>query len=241
MNFPWAIRIAREDAASLGELRLADGLEVAGDGDSIWLRGKSGDERLAVRLSALPACERHEWLPSGQLRRIDQRIPVRQLPVLEWHPLGTWLRVQAPAAAIPANAPKPISLRLVRTTREREPELLLAALDELECFARDAAQVRLACLHFAANADGFAMVRGRPLPPVPGHRFVLSGNVAVPAGYSWEPEVGIDVLARCFRVSGDALAIWNEGGSITRLEGEQFIPLTRRAIRASREALVQSE
>lgn len=233
VNFPWAICLAHEDAASLGTLRLADSIEVAEHGGTIWLRGKPADERLAVKLHALPGRERYECLSSGQLRRIDQRIPTTRLPAAQWQPLSTWLRVALPDSAYPAEPPRAVSLRLVRSTSEREAELLLTTLEELASFAAKAPEVRLARLQFAANANRSALVRGQPLPPLPGERYALHGGVAVPAGFSWKPEVGADVLARRLGASADALVLWNTDGSITRLHSEQFVPLSRSAMRAT--------
>lgn len=241
VNFPWAIYVALEDAASLAPLRQVAGIEVGEDGAKIWLRGKRGDEKLDIKLSALPAGARYEWLDSNQLRRIDQRIPGARLPLLQWQPLDAWLQVALPAAAMAAEAPDAVPLRLVRSGCEQEPELLLADLDDLMRFASMAARVRLERLQFAANGHGKALVRGRPLPPVPGQRFVLQGGVAVPVGFSWEPRVASSVLARRFAVAEGALVVWNQDEGITRLHSEQFFPLSRSALRATQQALLSDE
>jgi hypothetical protein len=239
VNFPWAICLAQEDAASLGTLRL-DAVEVAEDGAMVWLRGKPADERLAAKVSALPARTRYECLTSGHLRRIDQRIPNAQLPSVRWQSLSSWLQVKLPDSGFPAELPLAVRLQLVRSTVEHEPELLLTSLKELARFATAAPQVRLARLDFAANPSGSALVRGKPLPPMPGERFVVYGGVAVPAGFSWKPEVGADVLARRLGASSDALVVWNADDSITRLHSEQFVPLSRSALRMTQEALAES-
>src|SRR5262249_31477007 len=77
VNFPWALCVAREDAASLASLRLMPGIEVGDAGFTIWLRGQHCDEKFDVALSALPARSRYEWLASNQLRQINERIPSR--------------------------------------------------------------------------------------------------------------------------------------------------------------------
>jgi MoxR-vWA-beta-propeller ternary system domain bpX2 len=240
MNESWAICIALEDAASLAPLRQMAGVEVGEAGEAIWLRGKQGDEKLHAKLSALPARARYEWLNSNELRQINQRIPGGRLPTLRWQPLDAWLHVQIPIAAMAGEQPNPVPLRLVRSTHEQEPDLLLANLDEMERFASTAARVRLERLQFAANENGQVLVRGRPLPSVSGRRFVLHAGVAVPAGFSWEPHVASVVLARRFAVSDDALVIWNEDESITRLHSEQFVPLSRSALRATQQALLET-
>jgi hypothetical protein len=274
VNAPWAIRLARQDAAALAGLRLIPALEVGEDGATIWLRSKSADENLSAKLAGLPALARYEWLPSNQLRAIDQRIPSTQLPSLRWQPIIEWLKVEAPTAALPgildlqngrsaasesrlepAKAGTPCAespairpfgaetnnlepLTLVRSSIEQEPELLLTTIDEFKGFAKTAAQVRLDRLQFAANADGSVLVRGLPLPPLPGARFALHGVVAVPAGYSWQPAVSAEVLASRFGISGDTLILWYEDGTFTRLHSEQFVPASRSALGATAAAFV---
>ncbi|HTV40091.1 MAG TPA: hypothetical protein VMF08_05930 [Candidatus Sulfotelmatobacter sp.] len=229
----WALCVALEDAASLAPLRRIAGIEVGEAGAIIWLRGKQGDEKLDASLAALPARARYEWLNSNDLRQIDRRIPTGRLPTMQWQPLDTWLQVRMPVAALAGEQPNQVPLRLVRSACEQEPGLLLADLADMVRFASMAARVRLERLQFAANGNGKVLVRGRPLPSVPGQRFVLHGGVAVPAGFSWEPHVAPAVLARRFAVSGDALIIWNEDQAMTRLHSEQFFPLSRSALRAT--------
>lgn len=240
VNFLWAICIALEDAASLSPLRQITGIEVGEDGANIWLRGKQGVEKLDAKLAALPARARYEWLNSNQLRQIDKRIPGGRLPAVQWQPLDAWLQVRIPAAAMAGEQPSRVALRLVRSACEQEPDLLLADLDDMVRFASTAARVRLERLQFAANGNGKVLMRGRPLPPVPGQRFVLHGRIAVPAGFSWEPHVAPAVLARRFSVSDDALVVWSEDQTMTRLHGEQFVPLSRSALRATQQALLQT-
>ena len=240
MNFAWAICIARDDAASLAALRLVTGIEVAETETQIWIRGHRVDESLETRLSALPAEGRYELMTSNQLRQEGRRIPSGRLPELSWLPLNAWLQVELRAAALPAHEPPPIPLRLVRSTDECAPGLLLTGLEDFQRFTAKAAQVRLERLQFAADSKGNVLVRGVPLPPLPGKRFVLYGGVAVPAGFAWQPAVSDEVLARQFNVSDHELVLWNEDGTFLRLHGEQFVAATRSAVHATKRATAVS-
>lgn len=240
MSAPWAICMAAEDGASLAALRLREGIEAGDAHGRIWIRGRDCDPALDLQLRALPALGRYEWLPADQLRPVGCRIPSGVLPAIRWAPLARWLQVEAPAAGLPANDPEPVPLRLARSTAGPEPDLLLTRFDEWRDFVAGAAQVRLDRLRFAADPVGAVLVRGRPLPPLPGRRFVVHGCVAVPAGYDWRPAVGEDVLARCFRVTGAGLVVWHPDDTISRLHGEDFIPATRSAVRATEAGLAQT-
>lgn len=239
MNFPWALCIALEDAAALAALRLHPGLEVATGTREVWLRGQPADERFSARLLALPATGRFEWLLPDKLRPLENRIPSQRLPVLGWQRLDAWLQVEFPAAALPANQPEAVTLRLVRSGEERNPDLLLTRLDVFQEFAAQAALVRLERLRFAATADGHVLIHGTPLPPLPGQRFVLHKGLAVPAGYAWQPAVSAEVLAHRLGASDEAPVLWNEDGTITRLHSEQFVSATRSAVLTTVKAVRQ--
>jgi len=215
---------------ALAALRLGTAIEVAETETEVWLRGPPCDESLDAKLSALPARGHFELLPLNQLRQTGHRVPSARLPDMRWRLLSGWLQVEMPVAALPAREPDPIPLQLMRSADEQEPELLLTTLDEFANFAMSAAQVRLGRLQFAVDADGRVLVRGKPLPPLPGRQFVLHGGVAVAAGFTWKPNVSAEVLVRRFGISGDALVLWNDDGTITRLHSEQFVPATRSAV-----------
>jgi hypothetical protein len=233
VNTPWAICVARADESSLTVLRLCEGIEVGEADRVLWLRGQRCDEVLGRRLALLPALGRYDWLLPAQIRLRGRRIPAGDMPRIAWQPLGDWLQIAIPTPAMPASPPEPVALTLIRSTDERDPGLLLTLLDELIRFSATAAAMRLAPLQFAVNEAGLAYVLGQPLPPVPGCRFVLHGRVAVPAGCGWAPAVADDVLARCLGATGGALVAWNEDGTITRLLDEQFVPMSRSALRAT--------
>ncbi len=237
MQFRWAVTIAVEDAACVASLRLVPGIEIGEQLNEVWLRGQPGDQQLQARLLCLPAVRRYEWLGDDKLRPVDRRIPAERMPNLRWQSLQAWLQVASPVGALPGNKPRPAALTLARSADEREPELLLTSLAEFREFAANAAEVRLSRLQFSASDRGEVLVRGRPLPPLPGRRFVLHGCVAVPAGFFWTPPVSAEVLARCFAASLDTLVLWNENNTISRLHAEQFVPASRSASQATQKAL----
>src|SRR5882724_4525499 len=119
MNFPWAIRLMREDAFTLAPLRLVPSIEVAESGEEIWVRGKGADEKLSRALQALPAFARFEWLPDARLRSVESRIPAQSFPALQWKPIAQWLQVQLPSPALPGHDLERAGLSLVRSVDEK--------------------------------------------------------------------------------------------------------------------------
>jgi hypothetical protein len=240
MSVQWVICLAPADAASLAPLRLTRGIEVAEKEPFIWVRGASSDEKLERLLRALPAVARYEVIAGNRLRNLESRIPSETLPALNWQPVSTWLRVQMPSSPVAPtlsqldgerDTVRPVSLRIIRSAEEHPIELLLTTMDDWREFALGAAEIRLRQLSFAVDAEGNVVVRGKPLPPLPGRQFVLHGNIAVQAGFSWEPAVSADVLSRRLGLAVDALALFHEDGTFSRIEAEQFVPATRSAAR----------
>jgi hypothetical protein len=241
MSAQWVIRLALADAASLSPLRLSRSIEVAEKERFIWVRGASGDEKIERLLRALPAIARYEVTSGNRLRNLESRIPAETLPALNWQPVNTWLRVQTPSTNPRAPSRTPhvggyqcfgsVPLRIIRSTEERPITLVMTSLDDWREFAVNAPEIRLRQLRFAVDEAGNVVIRGKPLPPLPGRQFVLDGNVAVQAGFRWEPAVSAEVLSRRLGLSADALALFHEEGTFSRIEAEQFVPATRGAVR----------
>jgi hypothetical protein len=238
----WVIRLAVTDAASLAPLRLTRGIEVAQKEPFVWVRGPSNDEKVERLLRALPAVARYEVIGGNRLRNLESRIPSETLPALNWQPVNTWLRVEMPTASSPlpsppmeereiAESPSPVPIRIVRSAEECPIALLMTSLAEWREFALNAPEIRLRRLRFAVDGAGNVVVRGKPLPPLPGRQFVLNDNIAVQAGFAWEPAASADVLSRRLGLSADALAVFHEDGTFSRIEDEQFVPATRSAVR----------
>jgi len=237
MNFPWVICLASEDAAAVAGLRLASGVEVAESDGRVWLRGPAASQSLGATLQQLPALARYE-VKGNRLRKLESRIPSDALPSLSWQPLKTWLQVERPCEqTVSANRPgfSAVRIRLVRSTEEREPNLLLTSLDGWHEFAISAPEIRLRPLRFAVNADARVLIQGEPLPPLQGRQFVVEANVAVPAGFTWQPAVSSAVLARLLGAREGELAVLYEDGTCVRLQAEQFVSASRAAVRATAE------
>ena len=233
---PWVVCLARADAAAGARLRLWPKVEVGETDQGFWIRGQGGEGLSAATWWGLPAVRRYAWLAGHHLRPLESRIPSETLPALTWQPIERWFHISLPIAALPGTEPRPAPLQLVRSSDETPPELLLTSLRDWIRFALTAPELRLRALRFAATNQQ-ALIRGRPLPPLSGRRFVVRGTVAVPAGFHWNPPVNADTVSRRFGVAGEALALWHEDGTVTPLHLEQMVAATRNAIRATAQAL----
>lgn len=247
MSDRWAALLPKASVAYLGPLRLTAGIEVfeQRDRDSVWLRG-SDLESVDSQLRGMPGVRRFCCLTDGQLIAVDQRVPSDVLPEGKWTPLAEWLICALPPTAWPGSPPPRARLRLVRATAPVEPSLLLLPLRDWQAYAATAPQVRLDRLSFALDGAGRVLVRGTPLPPLDGERFVEFEGIAVPVGWHWQPAVDAGTLRALFGLDssgGDECKQQDDLALLTSpdcqwelVPAQAFARATRSAVRLSAEA-----
>jgi hypothetical protein len=217
-------------------LRHEPGLEAVLVAGHLWLRGQTASESLAAKLRQLPALGRYAVQADQGLLAEGALVPQGYLPSGKWLALEHWLPVTAPAVSSSHVDPLvPVALRLVRDSALRQPNLLLTALTAWVDYATSAPQLRLQRWSFAANQQGEALVRGVPLPPLPGRQLVETEHVAVEAGWTWSPAVEATLLRRKMQVSaGDLLLLQpgpNDEAAIEVVPAASFVKATRSAVR----------
>lgn len=245
MSERWAATLPKLAASHLGPLRLLPRIEVCPQADAIWLRGDDL-EAIDAKLRGLPGAARYRRLADGQLVAVDERVPSARLPEGDWRPLAEWLSCALPAAVWPGVSPPAARLRLVRSESPAEANLLLVGLDAWRAYVDTAPLVRLERLSFALDAARRVLVRGTPLPPLAGKRFVERGGVAVPVGWQWEPAVEVDVLRILLALDaeepdgsgglGEMVVFTTPECDYERIAVDAFARATRSAVRLSVEA-----
>tara|TARA_R110002096_G_scaffold316010_6_gene510322 strand:+ start:7920 stop:8666 length:747 start_codon:yes stop_codon:yes gene_type:complete len=230
LSFVWIARIEAKDAVSVGNLRTVAGVEAALGAGVVWLRGSSNDEALPVELARLSA-QVFRWLPPDGLALLESEIPVARLPELEWRPLCEMTRPTVEQLLLPGKLSQRLALRLTPSGKvDCEPNVLQTSLSDLEKWVGSSAEIRWKELRFAAGYDGTVIVRGTPIPSLPGSRYFESDGVAIPLGQRLDPPVPSSVLAQAMQlVSGD-LGIFR-GEHWERIEGANFVPVSRAAVR----------
>jgi hypothetical protein len=96
--------------------------------------------------------------------------------------------------------------------------------------------VRLERLTFAASADGRALVRGRPLPPIPGTRYYERAGVAVPCGWGWPSWLTAELVRAALVIAPGTLALFSPAGTWEEIPADQFVRATRSAARLTAES-----
>jgi len=234
----WVIELDAADAAACGTLRHEGAIEACLVEGRLWLRGDSMDEALAARLRRLPARGRHVVTADGSLVDEGARVPHGRLPEGRWLPIHCWLPLEPPPVRSTGTerALAPVGLSLVRADTPREANLLEVPFAAWSRLAAVAPAIRLARWSFAVDACGLALIRGTPLPALPGSMFVEEAGVAVGAGLSWFPPVSPAVLRGLVGATGDDLVMLSEVPGTRHLRstiipGDSFVRATRSAVR----------
>lgn len=235
-NAGWAIRLPRAFAAEVYALRLFPGVELAEDGDWVWLRGPDVSDALELRLKTLRAATRYVCLPDGRLREQNSRLATASLPALAWNPLRIRAEVTLPAVHLPAGLPSRAQLRLVAAQQPGVSNAISLSFDAWWEWAMEAPLVRLSPLVYATRPDGQTLVLGRPLPSAQGRHLVERDGVILPAGYACSPGVTTPVIRRVFGAAEHELVYWDEAGA-RLMNRDLFVPANRASLRATREAL----
>ena len=236
MNATWAATLPRESLAAASALRLKP-VEVCEAPAQVWLRGAEPLEPIQFALAALPGAALFDVAPDGLATPAGARVPAARLPDGPWLKLSDVVSVAAPAASLPGRPAGKIPLRLVRSDRVREANLIVCAPEAWRDFALATSAVRLRPLKFALSAS-HALVWGRPLPAIAGTQYVEEQGLATPSGLALAPLADPEILRPLLGLATGDLALFHEqapGMGVTWevIVGGLFVPAARSAVRQS--------
>lgn len=232
----WALCLRRAEAKFLAKLHGVDDVKV-GESDNprlVWAWGAGTDAELDRVLTLVPTARIYHLLERDRLRSPGKLLPTATLPNLAWVPLRKWLSVRIPSAALPGRLSSSAKLELIRDPSRRvhsdDEQMLLCGVEVFREFLLRAPAHRLARLRFVLNQScAEVLVRGQPLPSLPGDRYVLNDGVVTPAGYAWSPPIGACVIRSWLGVRDDAIALWKADGGLSEIEEEAFVGASRSA------------
>ena len=233
MTACWASRFPRLELSQIGRLWDVARVEVCAQPDAVWVRGSLISAEVEEILRGFLSGKRFLVLPDGQIQSPKDRVPRGYLPAGPWTALRDWMTVGMPPAALPGRCDARLQLKLIPTTQVKDPDILVTHIEAWVAYGSQIAQVRLDRLLFAMAGDGSVLVRGRPLPSMPGKRLVECDGIAVPAGLTWSPAVEGAVLRTLFGLEPGDLAVLEPDGSWYRIRANWFVRATRQAIRTS--------
>jgi hypothetical protein len=233
MSDRWAAWLPFREPNPAAGLRLFPGIEVHQSAERFWLRGESLDADLELRLRQLPDALLFDVLPDNQLRRQGSRVPRGWLPEGPWSEIGKWFTVELPVARLGGQGARRTKLELVRSQVVRPANLLMIHPSDWLAFADAAPGLRLAPLSFALAGDDRVLVRGTPLPPLPGTPFYEQARLALPCGWSWQAGIDAATVRAALGLEASDWALFSPAGSWERIAEDDFVRATRSAVRTS--------
>lgn len=222
------LTLAESEALAL--LRLEPTLEIAVAEKHLWVRGDFA--HCETKLTHLRVVEIFEELPDDLLGISGSKVPVRKLPSdLAWRPISEATRLRLGQSAYPGTAEDGIPLRLIRSEIVRPIRMLSLKLAAFSQWVGSSPSIRFRDLTFACSIDGQVLVRGNPVPPLPGRRYVLEDGLAMPAGFALDPPLPVSVVRRLFDTNRAAVIRFEEDAEVEVIEDSVFVPVTRAGVR----------
>lgn len=238
----WAVRLNRIDA-SIGMLRQLPGVVVlpieSASQNAVWIKGQTLDDRVSRTLRSLPDAERFLVATNNSLTFWGETVPRATLPDGTWLPISEWLTLQMPAAGFSASINRHIALNLVRSDVPVEANLLKVGWSLWRDYAFFAPQIRLNQWAFAVSDNGEALIRGRPVAPLPGIRYVEQAGIAIPAGWRLEPPIAEASLHQAMSLGPGTIAVISEAGVMDVIPDSAFVCATRSAVRLTDNSMAE--
>ena len=242
----WMTSIPITESVCLHAFLQSANVKLSIQDDLVWLRGEAESEEGLIeidqRLRTIPGAERFVVVNTNLLQPIGSLLPTTACPDGPWQSPSALLCVDLPAAGLSGQNPGSVRINVVRTaTAEANskltPTVLECDFDSWRQWALHASEVRLGALAFACNATGMTLVRGTPLPPLAGKRWIEYGNVAVEIGHSWKPSVSVETLNRSLETTSEAIHFLENDGRLRVLDRSSFVLATRSSVRATAESI----
>lgn len=239
MTGAWAARIPLAQSDSLGLLRRISSLQAGATEAAFWIRGPQSEDAVA-RVRMIPHAQLFHLDEDGGLRPWDRLLKSGTLPDIEFRPLREQTQPQVPAAGWPSARVSRISLTLVRSADSRPASILQTSLSAWTDWALSAPRVRLRRWTFAAADNDRALVRGTPIPPLPGQQYWESDGVAIPVGWQCSPNISGAVLTAVVAPEPGGLVLLAADGSAVAIPASAFVAATRSALRTTQNRVAQS-
>ena len=229
-NRDYVVSMPSTDVSTLARIRMLPNVFVFAENDNVWVWGKSADTVARSALQSLPG--KHFFLTAPRsLTPIGCFLATEELPASDWVPLNTWLEVELPTSHWTGSVDERTRLSLVPSDAMTVADGLLTTIDELLKLIEQAS-FRFQHLRFAMNDLRQAFVVGRPLPAIPGIRFCIHEDIAVPAGQHWSPAIDATTIRSVFgRLNG--IVLWQKSEHWEVVPHDAFVNVSRSAVRES--------
>lgn len=230
--FTWAAEIPLAQHHHLASFRLLGGLQAAATSSSWWVRGPRSDAAIEG-IRQVPHAQLFHLEAGDTLRPWGRLLRKGRLPDADFQPLRRLIDLRLPVAGWPTARVTKQHLQLERSAVPQPVSLLLTSMRLWHDCLLSAAVIRQRNWTFATCRDGRALIRGTPLPSLPGQQFYVIDGVAIPAGWRCSPPVEGPVLSALVDVPPGGLVLLTSAVVVETVAGDAFVRATPSALRAS--------
>jgi hypothetical protein len=231
MSDRWAASVPLDRSTEAVRLWNRTGVEVCEKCNRLWLRGTTWDDALDYVFRTMLGSERYSLDGEGLITPIGRSLPVAKLPEGHWTPLTQWFQLALPPRRLAARPSDCVAITLEPSETPREANLLIVSLATWVAYVDSAPAVRLMQWSFSVCEDRRVVVRGLPLPPLPGSLFVEHEGIAVPAGCRWSPPLSAKILREAYNLDASDVVLLSPDGTCEKIRGDDFVSATRSAVR----------
>lgn len=236
-NIEYLIALKHSKKEVLSSIRHWQGLSIASEGQSIWVKGFKEEQMQSATLNSIPFIQRYTS-KQGKLFPFGKLLPVRNIPALLWTPIERAIRLELPSLNHNFfEFQEGISLALLPSEQEKAAIGMRTTLDYLEAFIQTAPTVRLEHLRWTLIGTQMVFLLGTPTLALPGQMYWNRGNFLLPVGYDLNfPLLGSYFDAK-INPENDNWVVWTEASDYYFLPKTKFEHLSIGSFRLTQERL----
>lgn len=231
----WA-EMPRADEDFLGSIRDWKNIQIALDGEIIWLKGFTDEQAASSDIQQLPNFLLYE-LRDGLLFRKDALVPSKKMTTaLLWSPIDKALRLTFP----PSNQnffglDEKVKVKLKPSEEEQPAIALLCSISEIKEVIVTLPKFKLDKIEWIVMDDK-TLFLGTPLLSFPGKTYWTKNNHLLPTGFDFEFKNLSVLLQKKYNESLNNWLLWNEDGSYLSINNNDFRKLSISSFRLTEKA-----
>lgn len=221
----WA-ELPRANEDFLGSVRDWKNIQIAVDGETIWLKGFTDEQTVASEIHQLPDFLLYE-LRDGLLFRKETLIPSKKMrTALLWMSIDKALRLTFPASNQNYfGINEQVQINLKESSEEQQGIALLSKISDIKDNMAALPKFKLEKIKWTVIGDK-ALFLGTPLLSLPGKAYWAKDGHLLPAGLDFEFKNLSLLLQRKYNKESDGWLLWDEYGNYLSIKNSDFRELS---------------
>lgn len=229
--------VEHEQKDALGNLRMWSNLKVGLDEKGIWVKDLDYAQVHSTEVAIIPG-KRCFYEKDGRLFPLESLLPEGRTPALMWTPIERALPVKFPDLNHNYfGVSEQVEIRLQASDSEQEAIAMMCSTEQLNSYIATAPEVRLGAIRWTLLENNRLLLLGKPLLPVDGETFWLSGKWLLPSGYNLELSFLGELASNLLDLNPGEYALFLQNGTYVRITDSDLVPLSRSSYRMTLQML----